>query len=83
MNGGFTLAIKAGVPICPITIDGTWSIMPRTTLRIKQGNIRITMHRLIETAGLTMRDRRTLREKVKERIRSTLSAPARRYVDAT
>jgi 1-acyl-sn-glycerol-3-phosphate acyltransferase len=83
MNGGFTLAIKAGVPICPITIDGTWSIMPRTTLRIKRGNIRITMHRLIETANLTMRDRMPLREKVKERIRATLSAPARRYVDAT
>jgi 1-acyl-sn-glycerol-3-phosphate acyltransferase len=72
MNGGFTLAIKAGVPICPITIDGTWAIMPRTTLRIKKGAIRIVIERPIETIHFTMQDRRQLMEEVKEQIKVNL-----------
>ncbi|OGP54304.1 MAG: hypothetical protein A2Y65_11005 [Deltaproteobacteria bacterium RBG_13_52_11] len=83
MNGGFTLAIKAGIPICPITIDGTWAIMPRTTLRIKKGAIRIVIERPIKTTEFTMKDRRQLMEEVKGRISANLLLPVRRHADAT
>jgi len=76
MNGGFTLAIKAGVPICPVAIAGSWHIMPRTTLRIKKGNIRITISEPIETKGLTMQDRRPLMQQVEDRIREALTHAA-------
>ncbi|OGP92859.1 MAG: hypothetical protein A2Z19_04795 [Deltaproteobacteria bacterium RBG_16_54_18] len=73
MNGGFTLAIKAGVPVCPVAIAGSWQIMPRTTLRIKKGNIGIIISEPIETKGLTMQDRRPLMQQAEDRIRKALS----------
>jgi 1-acyl-sn-glycerol-3-phosphate acyltransferase len=82
MNGGFTLAITAGVPICPITIDGTWAIMPRTSLRIKRGFVRLVIDRPIETAGLTMKDRRSLMQEVAKRIGANLHLRAGRQADA-
>jgi 1-acyl-sn-glycerol-3-phosphate acyltransferase len=82
MNGGFTLAIRAGVPICPITLDGTWAIMPRTTLRIKKGTVRIVIEKPIETKGLTMKDRKRLMQEVKSKIRINLSSHVREHADA-
>jgi 1-acyl-sn-glycerol-3-phosphate acyltransferase len=82
MNGGFTLAIKGGIPIIPITILGTYEIMPRTTKRVKKGNVRIVIDRAIETKGLTMRDRRQLMQEVERRIRANLPPPARGHAHA-
>jgi len=82
MNGGFNLAIRAGVPIVPITIHGTWEIMPRTTKRVKKGNIRIVIDRSIETKDCTMRDRRRLMEETERRIRANLPAPDRGHANA-
>lgn len=83
MNGGFTLAIKAGIPICPITINGSWAIMPRTTLRIKKGTIRLVIERPIKTSELTMKDRKRLKQAVEQKIKGNLSSPDREHVDAT
>ena len=82
MNGGFTLAIRAGIPICPLTLDGTWAIMPRTTLRIKKGMVRIVIERPIETIGLTMQDRKQLMQEVEQKIRANLPATPRERADA-
>lgn len=82
MNGGFTLAIRAGIPICPITLDGTWAIMPRTTLRIKKGMVRIVIERPIETTGLTMQDRKQLMQEVEQKIRANLPLTPRERADA-
>ncbi|MCJ7664982.1 MAG: 1-acyl-sn-glycerol-3-phosphate acyltransferase, partial [Desulfobacterales bacterium] len=82
MNGGFTLAIKAGVPILPISIDGTWEIMPRTTKRVKKGKIRLVIGPSIETKDLTMKDRKRLMAETERRIRANLPAPDGRHADA-
>ena len=82
MNGGFTLALKAGAPIVPITIDGSWHIMPRTTLRIKKGNIQLVIQRPIQTRNLTMKDRKQLIQKVQKKVRLNLTPPTRRHTDA-
>jgi 1-acyl-sn-glycerol-3-phosphate acyltransferase len=82
MNGGFTLALKAEVPIVPITINGSWAIMPRTTLRIKKGNIQLIIQRPIETRNLTMKDRKQLKQKVKKKIKLNLHLPTRSHSDA-
>jgi 1-acyl-sn-glycerol-3-phosphate acyltransferase len=83
MNGGFTLALKAGAPIVPITIDGSWHIMPRTTLRIKKGNIQLVIQRPIETRNLTIKNRKQLIQKVQKKIHLNLPSTARRRTDAT
>ena len=82
MNGGFTLAIRAGVPICPITLDGSWALMPRTTLRIKRGTVRIVIGQPIKTAGLTMKDRKRLMREVEEKIRANLPVRPGEHADA-
>lgn len=82
MKGGFTLAIKAEVPIVPITIDGTWEIMPRNSLMIKKGDIEIVIDRPIETKGLTMKERENLMKEVESRIRANLPILAREHTNA-
>ena len=82
MKGGFTLAIRAGVPIVPIMIEGTWHIMPRHSLMIRKGAIRIVIDRPIPTQGLALKDRETLMKRVEAVIRRHLPAEMRGCVDA-
>lgn len=52
-KGGFVLSVDAGVPIVPIIIRGTWSIMPRTRFRIEPGPVIIEIQDPIETRNFT------------------------------
>jgi 1-acyl-sn-glycerol-3-phosphate acyltransferase len=38
-KGPFVLAVDAGVPILPVVINGTWSIMPKNRLTIKPRSV--------------------------------------------
>jgi len=40
-KGAFTLALKAGVPICPIAIEGSGRLMPKNSWNIRPGPIRV------------------------------------------
>ena len=42
-KGGFILAMNAGVPIVPLVINGTWSIMSKNSLKITPGNVRLSI----------------------------------------
>jgi 1-acyl-sn-glycerol-3-phosphate acyltransferase len=67
-KGGFTLAIKSGVPIVPITITGSREIMPRDRLTITSGEIQIQIGYPIETQDCSLKDRKSLMEKVRKAI---------------
>ncbi len=71
-RGGFTLAIQSGVPIIPITINGSRDVMPRGSMRVRPGEIQITIDRSIETAPLSLRDRNVLMEKVRQTVERNL-----------
>ena len=43
-HGAFKLALDFNLPIVPITISGSYDVMPRTTFNIKPGKITITLH---------------------------------------
>jgi 1-acyl-sn-glycerol-3-phosphate acyltransferase len=47
-RGGFLLALKAGVPVVPVTINGSGRINPAGRIRLYRGAISITMHPPIE-----------------------------------
>ncbi|MDO4510887.1 MAG: lysophospholipid acyltransferase family protein [Bacteroidales bacterium] len=49
-NGAFKLAVDFNLPVVPITIDGSYDVMPRSTFNIKPGTIRIIIHKPIEPA---------------------------------
>jgi len=43
-KGAFYLALEAGVPIVPVTIDGTYDMMPKGPIRLRPGTAHITVH---------------------------------------
>jgi 1-acyl-sn-glycerol-3-phosphate acyltransferase len=55
-RGGFFLAIAAQVPIIPITIKGTFELMPRGRIFARRGKIKVIFHPPVETAGRTQAD---------------------------
>lgn len=78
-KGGFTLAIKSGVPIVPIAIIGSRDIMPKDKLTVASGEIRVWMGHPIETENYFLKDRKSLMEKVSKIISKNfklLSSPS-------
>ncbi len=72
-RGGFTLALKSGVPIIPITIDGSRDVMPRDSMRVRPGEIRVTIDRAIETTLYSLKERDVLMERVKETLEGNIA----------
>src|ERR1051325_5956498 len=50
-SGAFKLALKAGAPIVPVTIRGTFALLPRTTLAPRPGRVDVIIAEPIETKG--------------------------------
>jgi 1-acyl-sn-glycerol-3-phosphate acyltransferase len=67
-RGGFILAIQAGVPIVPVTIRGGIEVLPKGSLRIRPGTIRVHFGAPVKTTGYTYESREALIEKVRESI---------------
>ena len=42
-RGPFNLAVKAGVPIVPVTIKGSYDVLPRHSWRIRSGTITLAL----------------------------------------
>jgi 1-acyl-sn-glycerol-3-phosphate acyltransferase len=43
-RGGFMLAVRAGVPVIPVTINGSGKVNPSGRIRLYSGRIGITIH---------------------------------------
>lgn len=73
--GSFKLALKAGVPIVPVTIDGSWRLYEeRKTLG--SGSVRVTVHPPIATEGLSREESAALPERVRAVVASALGPSA-------
>ena len=55
-RGAFSLAAKAGVPVVPLTINGTFAIMPKGSFYIKPANISVILGNPISTLELNGKD---------------------------
>lgn len=69
-SGAFKIALKAGVPIVPVTIRGTFKMLPRTSLAPRPGRVDVIISEPIETAAYTDK---TLNELI-ERTRAAIAA---------
>lgn len=67
-EGGANIAIKAGSPVVPITLEGTRAILPMHSVHMRAGDVRLKIGEPIETTGLTMHDRGILTGQVREKI---------------
>jgi 1-acyl-sn-glycerol-3-phosphate acyltransferase len=52
-KGGFIMAVDSGVPIVPVIVRGTRSIMVKDRWRIKPGNVTLSIKKPIDTTGYT------------------------------
>ena len=59
-KGPFVLAIAAGVPIVPAYCDGTFTLMPKGSARLRPHPIALRFGSPIDTEGLTYDDRERL-----------------------
>ncbi|MGD9344333.1 MAG: lysophospholipid acyltransferase family protein [Candidatus Aminicenantes bacterium] len=71
-RGAFFLAINSQVPIVPITIEGTYDLMPKGSPFTKKGLVKVIFHKAIPVGGLTEKDMPDLMGRVRARIRSGL-----------
>ncbi|MDA8220929.1 lysophospholipid acyltransferase family protein [Desulfosporosinus sp.] len=71
--GSLKLALKAGVPIVPITIRGSYKIMEQNGFKIKPAHVEITIFDPIPTAKLTKEQAAELPERVRKIINRGLS----------
>ncbi len=59
-KGGFILAIRSKLPIVPITIIGTSSVLSKNSLKLFKGNIKLIIDVPIDTADLQEEDKNML-----------------------
>jgi 1-acyl-sn-glycerol-3-phosphate acyltransferase len=71
-KGVFVMAIKAQVPVIPITIIGSAKIQPPGCYAIRPGCITVIFHDPIPTEGMTVEDRNLLVEKTRDAIATGL-----------
>jgi len=73
-RGGFFLALAAGAPIVPVSIAGTFELMPRVSRRVRRGRVRIVFHEPIAVAGFSPETLPELMERVRAAIASGLTS---------
>ncbi len=69
--GSFKLAVKAGVPIVPVTIDGSWRIYEGSK-KVAPAHVRVTLHEPIPTANISREELQSLAERTRAVIVSKL-----------
>lgn len=67
-QGTFHLALQAGVPIVPVTIVGSGKIMPKRSLRITPGRIKLIIDKPIDVGSYTVENRHELIGNVRQII---------------
>jgi 1-acyl-sn-glycerol-3-phosphate acyltransferase len=67
-KGGFVLAVDSGVPIVPVVITGTRSIMTKGKFRINPGHVSMVIHKPIDTSAYTRETKEALMESVRRVI---------------
>jgi 1-acyl-sn-glycerol-3-phosphate acyltransferase len=67
-EGAAYIAIKAGVPVVPLTLIGTREILAMGSATFRPGAVRLRVGEPIPTTGLTLRDRAALTECIRQQI---------------
>lgn len=75
-KGAFHIALQAQAPIIPVTIDGTYDIMPKGPIRVIPGTVHITIHDPIDVTAYSSE---TVEELAETAWRIVHSALRKRY----
>lgn len=55
-RGSFSLAIRAGVPVVPVSIVGVKDLVPRGIPSVRPGRVRVLIHPPVPSAGRTLEE---------------------------
>jgi len=72
-KGGAAFAIDAGLPIVPVAIAGSERVLPKYSLIVLPGLIRVAVGEPISTEGLTASDRERLTSLAHDRVAALLA----------
>ncbi len=72
-KGGFVMALQGQVPILPVTVMGSRSILPKGSKQITPGTIDIYIHPAIETDTFSYETKEQLMELVRQAIQSKIA----------
>ena len=72
-RGGFYLAIESGRRILPMTISGTFDLMPKGRFQIKKGRIKVAFHDPVSVEGFDEDNMPALMTKVRGVIEQGLN----------
>ena len=72
-KGAFNMALDLQLPILPVTIDGTWQILPPGSLQLTPGEVHITVHAPVAVKGRSEADLDDLADESRCAIASSLN----------
>ncbi len=75
-EGAAYIAIKAGVPVVPLSLTGTLEVLPMGSLNVRPGRVVLRVGDPIPTAHLTLHDRAKLNEELQQRVSELLGEPS-------
>ena len=64
-KGGFVLATRAGAPVIPVVVDGTFHVLPGSSLRVCPGPVKVTFCPPIDTSAYSYENKEALMERVR------------------
>jgi 1-acyl-sn-glycerol-3-phosphate acyltransferase len=67
-RGGLLLALKSGLPIVPVGIEGTFAVQPKNSFAIRPHTVDVRYGEPIEVDELGIRDRAELTERVRAAV---------------
>ncbi len=71
-KGPFMMALQTGVPILPVTTNGSFKMLPRGARIVRPGHVTVTIGDPIPTGGLDLNDLPALMEKTRTAIEKHL-----------
>lgn len=74
-DGAFRLSIEHQIPIAPMTFHDNKKRFPYSFFKGGPGKMRVKVHKLIPTAGLTLENRKELKKETREIILNELLKP--------
>lgn len=75
-KGAFHLAIEVGVPVVPVTVNGTYRIMPKGTIGVTPGTVHLIVHDPIDVSQYTSEQAGELAERAWQAVHSGFSQSA-------
>ena len=67
-KGSFVMAINTGLPVLPVSIKGTYDILPKNRIKIRPGKVRVKIHKPIDTQNYSFKNRHDLVKKTHQII---------------